>query len=161
MSIAVLTTYLLKALAISCNSVKLRPLTKILDGATLGNSFKGIVFSILFHLLFKSFRFFWEEFVKQDLLLSLIRVDNRFLHCLYLIWASFFKVTSFNLMYLISTWLLTKIEFRRPRVIHGLFLNFNFYLKIFFRGAYKSKIELNLVRKLPKHWSILTLFDLL
>ena len=64
MSIAVLTTYLLKALAISCNSVKLRPLTKILDGATLGNSFKEIVFSILFHLLFKSFRLFWEEFVK-------------------------------------------------------------------------------------------------
>ena len=64
MSVTVLTNYLLKALAISCNSVKLRPLTKILDGATLGYSFKEIVFSILFHLLFKSFRFFWEEFVK-------------------------------------------------------------------------------------------------
>ena len=64
MSVTVLTNYLLKALAISCNSVKLRPLTKILDGATLGNSFKKTVFSIHFHLLFKSFRLFWEEFVK-------------------------------------------------------------------------------------------------
>ena len=40
--------------------------------------------------------------------------------------------------------------FCRPRVIHGLFLNFNFCLEIFFRGACKSKIELNLVRNISK-----------
>ena len=33
-----------------------------------------------------------------------------------------------------------EIGFCRPRVIHGLLLNFNFSLEIFFRGAYKSKI---------------------
>ena len=43
-----------------------------------------------------------------------------------------------------------KINFCKPRAIHGLFLNFNFCLKISFRGVYKSKIELNLVRKLTK-----------
>ena len=42
MSVATFTKYLLKALAISCGSVKLRPLSKILDGATLDNSFKEI-----------------------------------------------------------------------------------------------------------------------
>ena len=42
MSVATVTKYLLKALAISCDSVKPRPLSKILDGATLGNSFKEI-----------------------------------------------------------------------------------------------------------------------
>ena len=40
MSVAMFTKYLLKALAISCGSVKLRTLSKILDGAKLDNSFK-------------------------------------------------------------------------------------------------------------------------
>ena len=39
MSVVTLTEYLLKALAISFGSVKLWPLSKILDGATLGNYF--------------------------------------------------------------------------------------------------------------------------
>ena len=53
MSIATLTNYFLKALAISCGSVKLRSLSKILDRATLGNSVKEIRFFINFHVLFK------------------------------------------------------------------------------------------------------------
>ena len=57
MSRATLTKYLLRGLAISCGSVKLRPLSKILDEATLGNSFKEIRFFIPFHVLFKSFIF--------------------------------------------------------------------------------------------------------
>ena len=60
MSAAIFTKYLLKALAISCGSVKLRPLSKILDGATLGNSFKEIRFFIPFYVLFNSFRLFWK-----------------------------------------------------------------------------------------------------
>ena len=56
MSVATLTKYLLKALAVSCGSVKLWSLSKILDGAALGNSFKEISFFIPFHVLFKSFR---------------------------------------------------------------------------------------------------------
>ena len=36
MSVTTLTNYLLKALAISCGSVKLRPLLKILNGVRLG-----------------------------------------------------------------------------------------------------------------------------
>ena len=58
MSVATFTKYLLKALAISCGSVKLQPLSKILDGASLGNSFREIIFFIPFHVLFKSFRLF-------------------------------------------------------------------------------------------------------
>ena len=46
MSVATFTKYLLKVLAISCGSVKLRPLSKIVDGATLDNSFKDIRFII-------------------------------------------------------------------------------------------------------------------
>ena len=65
MSVATLN-YLLKAFAISCGLVKLRPLSKILHGATLGNSFKEITFLYLFHGLSKSFRLN-------------NRVDNRFL----------------------------------------------------------------------------------
>ena len=42
MSVATFTKYLLKALDVSCDLVKLRPLSKILDGATLDNSFKEI-----------------------------------------------------------------------------------------------------------------------
>ena len=33
-----------------------------------------------------------------------------------------------------------EIDFCRPRVIHGLFLNLNFCFEIFLRGEYKSKI---------------------
>ena len=42
MSVAMLTKYLLKALAISCGSVKLWSLSKILDGATLDNFLKRL-----------------------------------------------------------------------------------------------------------------------
>ena len=58
MSIATFTKYLLKALTIYCGSVNLGALSKILDGATLGNSFKEIRFFIPFPVLFKSFRLF-------------------------------------------------------------------------------------------------------
>ena len=51
MSVATLTKYLLKALAIFFDSGKRRPLSKILDGATLDNSFKEI--SLFIHVLFK------------------------------------------------------------------------------------------------------------
>ena len=60
MSVATFTEYLLKALAISCGSVKHWPLSIILDGATLGNCFKEIRFFLPFHLLFKSFVLFWK-----------------------------------------------------------------------------------------------------
>ena len=61
MSVATFTKYLLKTLATSCDSVKLRPLPKIVDGATLDNSFKEIRFFIPVHILFKSFRSsFWK-----------------------------------------------------------------------------------------------------
>ena len=60
MPVATFTKRLLKALAIYCSSVKLWRLSKILDGATLGNSFKEIRCFIPFHLLFKSFRLFWK-----------------------------------------------------------------------------------------------------
>ena len=60
-------------------------------------------------------------------------------------------------MYLVSRCFLMEIDFCRPRVIHS----FNFCLKIFLRGAYKSKIELNLARKLTKHWSTFLQFDLI
>ena len=43
-----------------------------------------------------------------------------------------------------------EIDFCRPKVIHGLFLNFSFCLEILFRRAYRSKIELNLFRKLTE-----------
>ena len=42
MSVATFTKYLLKALVIFCTSVKLQQLSKILNGATLENSFKEI-----------------------------------------------------------------------------------------------------------------------
>ena len=77
MSVATFTKYLLKALAISCGSVKLRPLSKILDGATLGNSFKDIRFFIPFMYSLSLLGCF-------GFLLPFIRVDNRFLYCLYL-----------------------------------------------------------------------------
>ena len=64
-------------------------------------------------------------------------------------------------MYLVSRWFLMEINFCRSRVIHGLFLYFNFSLEIFLRGAYKSKIELNLARKLTKDWSRFPQFDLI
>ena len=54
--VAPFTKYLLKALAISCISVKLWPLSKILDGAILKKSFKEISFFIPLSVLFKSFR---------------------------------------------------------------------------------------------------------
>ena len=50
MSVATFTKYLLKALAIACSSVKLEPLSKILDGAIWDNSFKEISFCIPFHV---------------------------------------------------------------------------------------------------------------
>ena len=48
MSVATLTKYFLKALTISCDSVKLKPLSKIVDEAVLGNFFKEIYFFIHF-----------------------------------------------------------------------------------------------------------------
>ena len=53
MSVATFTKYLLKALANSWGSVKLWLLSKILDGATLGNFLKDIRFFISGHVLFK------------------------------------------------------------------------------------------------------------
>ena len=64
MSVVKFTKYLLKALVISCGQVTLRPLSKILDGAILENSFEEISFFIPFHLLFKLLRLFWKKFVK-------------------------------------------------------------------------------------------------
>ena len=55
MSIAMLTKYLLKGLGISCSSVKLRPLPKIVDGVALGNFFIEIYFFISCHTVFKPF----------------------------------------------------------------------------------------------------------
>ena len=60
MSVATFTKYLLKALAISCGSVKLRPSPKILDGAKLSNYFREIGFFITFHVLFKPLRLLWK-----------------------------------------------------------------------------------------------------
>ena len=60
MSVAMFTKYLLKALAISCNSVRLQTLSKILEGAILNNSFKEISLFIPFHILLKTFRLFWK-----------------------------------------------------------------------------------------------------
>ena len=54
-----------------------------------------------------------------------------------------------------------EIDFCRSRVIHDLFLNFNFSLEIFHRGAYISKIELKLVRKLTKDRSTFPLTNLI
>ena len=54
-----------------------------------------------------------------------------------------------------------EIDFCRARFIHGLFLKFNFCLKIFFKGEYISKIELKLVRILMKNWSTFPLTDLI
>ena len=52
MSVAPFTKYLLKPVTISCGSVKLRPLSKILDGAILDNSFKDISFFIPFQCIY-------------------------------------------------------------------------------------------------------------
>ena len=60
MSVTTFTKYLLKSLAISCGSVKIQPLSKILDRAALGNAFKEIRFFMPFHVLFKLFRLFWK-----------------------------------------------------------------------------------------------------
>ena len=57
---------------------------------------------------------------------------------------------SFNFMYLVSRWFLMEIDFFKLRVIYVLFLNFNFLFRNVLRGVYKSKIELNFVRKLAK-----------
>ena len=77
-----------------------------------------------------------------------------------MIWALFFKVISFNFTYLLCHLFLMKIDFYIPRVIYGLFLNVSFYLEIILRGAYISKIELNLVRKFTKDWSTFPFSDL-
>ena len=43
-----------------------------------------------------------------------------------------------------------EINFCRIRVINDLFLNFNFCLGVFFRRAYKCKIEFELGQKTDK-----------
>ena len=53
LNVAMLTKYLLKALTISCGSVKLWPLSKILDGAKLGNYFKEFSFFIPLPCIFQ------------------------------------------------------------------------------------------------------------
>ena len=45
----------------SCCPVKLQSLSKILDGATLGNTFKKIRFFIPFQVFFQSFILFCKE----------------------------------------------------------------------------------------------------
>ena len=64
MSVVTFTKYLLKALAISCGSVKLRPLSKIFDGAIAWAIHLKILGSLYFYVLFKSFRLFWKYFAK-------------------------------------------------------------------------------------------------
>ena len=59
-SVATFTKYLLKAFALFCSSVKLRPLSETLDRTTLDNFFKEIRFFISFHVFFKLFRLFWK-----------------------------------------------------------------------------------------------------
>ena len=60
MPVATFIKYLLKELTVSCGSVKLWPLSKILDGAILDNSFKEISFFMSFRVLFKSFKVILE-----------------------------------------------------------------------------------------------------
>ena len=43
-----------------------------------------------------------------------------------------------------------EIDFYNPKVIHGLDLNLSFFLAIFLRGAWLSKIALILLKKLLK-----------
>ena len=71
----------------------------------------------------------------------LCKADNKFLYCLSTD-PHIFLLRSFNLMYLAKKIFLIETDFSKQRVIHGLFLNFSFL----FRGAFKSRIELNLVR---------------
>ena len=61
MSVATFTKYLLKALAISCGSVKLRPLSKMLDGAIGWAILLKILDSLYLYVLF---RLFWKYFAK-------------------------------------------------------------------------------------------------
>ena len=60
MLVATFKKYLLKALVISFGSVELLPLSKILDGAIVDNSFQEISFFTPFHVLFKSLKLFWK-----------------------------------------------------------------------------------------------------
>ena len=43
-----------------------------------------------------------------------------------------------------------EIDFSQAKVIHGLFSNFSFCLKNFFRVAFMPKTELNLIKKKQK-----------
>ena len=58
MSVATFPKCLVKALTISCGSVKLWTLSKVLDGAIVDYFFKDISFFIPFHVVFRSFRLF-------------------------------------------------------------------------------------------------------
>ena len=84
---------------------------------TLDNSFKVITSFIPFHVLFKTVCF-GNNLWNKIFLLSFVREDNIFLYWLYLIWASLFKVRSFNFMYLITRSFPRWIDFCKPRVIH-------------------------------------------
>ena len=153
-------------MAISCGSIKLWHLSNILDDAILLSIHLAILLKRLDSLYLSMYSLshlgcFGINLWNKIFLLSFITVDNRLLHCLYLIWALFFKVISFNFTYLVSRWILMEIDFYRPRVVHGLFLKINICLEIFLRGAYKTKIETKLVRKLIKDWFTFPLLDLI
>ena len=52
-----------------------------------------------------------------------------FLGCLYLMWASFFRQGSFNLINFDRNWFLIDVDFCKAGVMQGLTLNFNAFLE--------------------------------
>ena len=57
---------------------------------------------------------------------------------------------SFDFMNFANKLFLMKIDFCKPKVIHGLDLNLSFFFVTFLRGAWLSKIALILLKKLLK-----------
>ena len=58
-------------------------------------------------------------------------------------WPSFFFKGSCNLKNFDIYWLLTDIDFCKPKVIQDLSLNFNLFLETFFRGTEMSSKDWN------------------
>ena len=73
-----------------------------------------------FQVVFKSLIFVWKEFVKYDCLFLFSKVHKRFLYCLYLKWALFFK-SSFSFMNFDSNLFFTEIDFCMSDIIQVYF----------------------------------------
>ena len=99
-----------------------------------------IVFFIPFHIFF-----FLNIFLKKSSKIKYFKsVDERFLHCLFLMCTFISFLGSFNLTNFCMNWFLTNIDFFTPEVIQGLSLNLNLFLE-----GHKCKVDLILIYSSP------------